>query len=131
MNHQQLAIELEYGDISKDEDVSNEETRISELVNSGSHKNESCKEIFIIDRLAKHYAGGFMAVKGISFSLQQSECFGLLGVNGAGKTTTFKMLTGDEIITSGDAYLNHVNLKQDIKKVYTQNIQLESCKMWV
>ena len=34
------------------------------------------------------------------------QCFGLLGVNGAGKTTTFKMLTGDEWITGGDAFIN-------------------------
>ena len=34
------------------------------------------------------------------------QCFGLLGVNGAGKTSTFKMLTGDNTVTSGEAYLN-------------------------
>lgn len=33
------------------------------------------------------------------------QCFGLLGVNGAGKTTTFKMLTGDTVVTSGEAFL--------------------------
>lgn len=33
------------------------------------------------------------------------QCFGLLGVNGAGKTSTFKMLTGDSVVTSGEAYL--------------------------
>lgn len=41
-------------------------------------------------------------VDGVSLFLQ---CFGLLGVNGAGKTSTFKMLTGDSIVTSGEAYL--------------------------
>ena len=38
----------------------------------------------------------------------------MLGVNGAGKTTTFKMITGDEMITKGDAYLNSINIKDDI-----------------
>ena len=38
-------------------------------------------------------------------SLFTTQCFGLLGVNGAGKTTTFKMLTGDEDITFGEAFL--------------------------
>lgn len=33
------------------------------------------------------------------------QCFGLLGVNGAGKTSTFKMLTGDSMVTGGEAYL--------------------------
>jgi ABC-type multidrug transport system ATPase subunit len=42
---------------------------------------------------------------GITSPVQQ-ECFGLLGQNGAGKTTTFKMLTGDVIPTSGNAWMN-------------------------
>jgi len=37
----------------------------------------------------------------------KGQCFGLLGVNGAGKTTTFKMLTGDEQISKGSAYVNN------------------------
>lgn len=38
--------------------------------------------------------GDFEAVKGISFTVQRGEIFGLLGANGAGKTTTFNMLCG-------------------------------------
>ena len=46
--------------------------------------------------------GGYVkAVKGISFSLKNSECFVLLGVNGAGKSSTFKCLIAEEMITSG------------------------------
>ena len=45
------------------------------------------------------------------------ECFGLLGVNGAGKTTTFKMLTGDEAITSGEAYIEGFSVTADLKEV--------------
>ncbi len=37
--------------------------------------------------------GGFDAVKGISFSVEQGKTFGFLGPNGAGKSTTIKMLT--------------------------------------
>nr|WGE07511.1 ATP-binding cassette domain-containing protein [Bacillus subtilis] len=33
-------------------------------------------------------------VKGISFSLQKGESFGLLGSNGAGKSTTISMISG-------------------------------------
>ena len=39
------------------------------------------------------------------------------GVNGAGKTTTFKMLTGDETLTAGTAYLDGYSIKSDIKRV--------------
>ena len=45
----------------------------------------------------------FTAVNNLSFGVKNGECFGLLGVNGAGKTTSFRMLTGDEIMTSGRA----------------------------
>lgn len=48
------------------------------------------------------------------------ECFGLLGMNGAGKTTTFKMLTGDETISSGEAFVQGISLKthkSDINKI--------------
>lgn len=33
------------------------------------------------------------------------DCFGLLGVNGAGKTSTFQMLTGENKISEGDAFI--------------------------
>ena len=69
---QQTQMEEQYGDIQKDSDVINEELRISQ-------KKLSQEEIFVVDRLTKHYSR-FMAVKGISFSLDSSECFGLLGI---------------------------------------------------
>ncbi|MEI6306130.1 MAG: ATP-binding cassette domain-containing protein [Deltaproteobacteria bacterium] len=43
--------------------------------------------------LYKSY-GPAVAVDGISFNVQQGECFGLLGPNGAGKTTTIRMIYG-------------------------------------
>lgn len=48
----------------------------------------------------------------------RAECFGLLGNNGAGKTSIFKMLTGEERISSGEAYFNGLNLKYDMQKIY-------------
>lgn len=45
----------------------------------------------------------YPAVTSISFGVKKGYCFGLLGVNGAGKTTTFKMLSGEEVITDGNA----------------------------
>lgn len=41
-------------------------------------------------------------------------------MNGAGKTTTFKMITGDEFITSGNAFLNEISLKSNLKKFQQQ-----------
>jgi lipooligosaccharide transport system ATP-binding protein len=43
------------------------------------------------------------AVDGISFQINEGECFGFLGPNGAGKTTTVKMIHCFSPITSGSA----------------------------
>jgi len=59
----------------------------------------------------------FLAVDGISVGIPKGECFGLLGVNGAGKTTTFKMLTGDETITDGNAYVGDLDIKSNLRRV--------------
>jgi ATP-binding cassette subfamily A (ABC1) protein 3 len=118
LTEEQLRLEQMYDDLPKDSDVIEEENRIS-LMNNNKINNDN-SEIFIVDKLTKHYSD-FMAVKGISFAIGGSECFGLLGVNGAGKTSTFKMITGDELITQGEAYLNQISIKKDIKKVFFYN----------
>lgn len=50
--------------------------------------------------------GRILAVDRLCLGVRPGECFGLLGVNGAGKTTTFKMLTGDECTTGGEAFID-------------------------
>ncbi|KAM8777565.1 phospholipid-transporting ATPase ABCA3-like [Rhynchonycteris naso] len=57
------------------------------------------------------------AVRNISLVVQKSECFGLLGLNGAGKTTVFKMLTGEETVTSGVVFIDGISITENIKKV--------------
>ncbi|XP_051692146.2 phospholipid-transporting ATPase ABCA3 isoform X2 [Oryctolagus cuniculus] len=73
----------------------------------------------IIKELSKVYEQRtpLLAVDKISLAVQRGECFGLLGFNGAGKTTTFKMLTGEESITSGDAFVGGHSISSDIGKV--------------
>ncbi|KAK6048990.1 hypothetical protein COOONC_13505 [Cooperia oncophora] len=60
--------------------------------------------------------GDFEAVKGVTFHVKTGQCFGLLGVNGAGKTSTFQMLTGENEITEGDAFVNGWSVKSNWKK---------------
>ena len=58
--------------------------------------------ILEVNNLVKKY-GDFIAVKGISFDIQEGEIFSLLGPNGAGKTTTISMLSTLYIPTGGEA----------------------------
>ncbi len=46
--------------------------------------------------LVKTYPGKppVEAVRGINFSVEVGECYGVLGPNGAGKTTTIEILEG-------------------------------------
>ena len=48
----------------------------------------------VIERLAKRYADGKVAVDGLDLVVERGQVFGLLGPNGAGKTTTMRMLLG-------------------------------------
>ncbi|CAK4704743.1 unnamed protein product [Aphanomyces euteiches] len=55
--------------------------------------------------IRKVYKGGKVGVANLSLALPKGECFGYLGINGAGKTTTMKIMTGDDLPTSGSATL--------------------------
>lgn len=48
----------------------------------------------VVRDLERTYASGTRAVRGISFSVERGEVFGLLGTNGAGKTSTVDVVTG-------------------------------------
>ena len=52
-----------------------------------------------VKNLIKTY-GPIKAVDDISFSIRQSEIFGMLGPNGAGKTTTVEILEGLVILAA-------------------------------
>ncbi len=56
------------------------------------------------------------AVNGISFTVHEGELFGFLGPNGAGKTTTVRCVSTLTNITSGEIYVNGVNVVKDQTK---------------
>jgi len=54
------------------------------------------------EALTKRY-GDATALAGLSLSVPEGACYGLLGPNGSGKTTTIEILTGQREPTSGTA----------------------------
>ena len=58
----------------------------------------------------------------VTFGVNEGECFGLLGANGAGKTSIFKILTGDQLMSSGDAYMNKHSVLTDMSQVCSIHI---------
>lgn len=58
------------------------------------------KSVISVDSLHKHFKDTY-AVKGISFSVPESICFGILGPNGAGKSTIMRLVYGVSYCSSG------------------------------
>lgn len=54
--------------------------------------------------------GDFTAVDSLDLSVKEGEVFGLLGPNGAGKTTTIKILTTLLPPTSGEAFIEGIDI---------------------
>lgn len=71
--------------------------------------------ILAIKGLTKKYED-LTAVDNISFCINKGEVVGFIGPNGAGKTTTIKMIMGLVKPTSGDVFINSLNIKKDYEK---------------
>ncbi|TDH07287.1 hypothetical protein EPR50_G00104350 [Perca flavescens] len=95
----------------EDEDVARERQRIVHGLGHG--------DILELRQLTKVFKRKQKpAVDRLCVGIPPGECFGLLGVNGAGKTTTFKMLTGDTVVTSGEAFLAGKSILREIDVVH-------------
>uniref|UniRef100_A0A4W4HDU6 ATP-binding cassette sub-family A member 2 n=1 Tax=Electrophorus electricus TaxID=8005 RepID=A0A4W4HDU6_ELEEL len=84
-------------------------------------RGDANSDMLKIENLTKVYKsrkmGRILAVDRLCLGVRPGECFGLLGVNGAGKTTTFKMLSGDESTTGGEAFIGGHSILKELLRV--------------
>ena len=72
-----------------------------------------------VENLSKFY-GDVKAVKSINFELNDGEIVGFLGANGAGKSTTLKMMTGYLTPTTGNVYVNDLDIQSNTLEIQKQ-----------
>jgi ABC-2 type transport system ATP-binding protein len=68
------------------------------------------EDILIRAEQLYRYYGHHCAVKGVSFDVRRGEVLGFLGPNGAGKSTTMRLLTGNLAPSSGQVWINGLDL---------------------
>ena len=70
--------------------------------------------MIITNNLTKQY-GEHMALNQLNLHVKEGEIYCLLGANGAGKTTAINLLLGFIAPTSGSAFINQLNVHENIK----------------
>ncbi|XP_057868703.2 ABC transporter A family member 7 [Cryptomeria japonica] len=108
-----VTVEMEKADVAQEREV------VEQLLQSSTQSHP-----IICDSLKKVYPrqGGNAekyAVHGLSLAVPRGECFGMLGPNGAGKTTSINMMIGLSAPTSGTAYIQGMDIRTDMDKIYT------------
>ncbi|MFI0977853.1 ABC transporter ATP-binding protein [Streptomyces sp. NPDC021093] len=96
-----------------------------------------------VEGLRRTYAGGFEAVRSVSFSVARGELFALLGTNGAGKTSTLELLEGLAVPSGGsvrvlghDPYTERSEVRPRVGVMLqeggfpSQLTVLETARMW-
>lgn len=66
--------------------------------------------------ISKRYKNGMVALNNIDLSIYKGEFVFLMGQSGAGKSTIIKMLTREEIPTTGQLYVNGKNIGEMQRK---------------
>ena len=69
-------------------------------------------DLVAVDRLVKRY-GPRVAVRGVSFAIEEGEVIGLLGPNGSGKSTILRVLAGYLPPSSGTARIAGIDVEAD------------------
>lgn len=77
-------------------------------------------EAVVVEHIIKQYRTKKTvteALKGVSFSVNQGELFGLIGPDGAGKTSLFRILTTLLLADSGKASIDGMDILKDYKRI--------------
>ena len=72
-------------------------------------------DILHVADLAKTYASGFQALKGVNLAIRRGEIFALLGPNGAGKTTLINIVCGIVTPTAGRVSVAGYDILRDYR----------------
>ncbi len=78
------------------------------------------QNILSMENITKVYPNGFVANKGVNFSIHEGEIHALVGENGAGKSTLMKMLFGSEKPDEGRILLHGKEIQIDNPTVAIQ-----------
>ena len=107
--------------VLKEIDLANQESTNIGVTDENGVSNK--KEFSVrIKNLQKNYWNGLcssstVAIKNMSFCVENGECFGLLGLNGAGKTTTFKCITQELSPSHGKIYINGRDMRNKFSEL--------------
>lgn len=69
--------------------------------------------LLIAENLSYAYPNGLSALSGVSFSVETTDCVGLVGCNGAGKSTLLAILCGLLVPATGSVIIDGVPLKKE------------------
>lgn len=95
-----------------DQDVELEKEKVEDL-----QARQAFSEHALVVRNLHKWHEKRHVVRGLYLALPPRECFGLLGVRGAGKTTTLEMIAGLVPMSTGEAYMQAVELPRNQRKV--------------
>lgn len=66
--------------------------------------------MIVMEKVYKKYSNGVVAANGLSINIDSGEFVFVVGPSGAGKSTFIKMMYREEIPTSGNIFINGINL---------------------